>query len=57
MGIHTVCEGVETMEQAEFLKSANCEKLQGYLFGRPQTFEQLKAKTFSKEFIILSKKG
>ena len=56
LGIHTLCEGVETMEQAEFLKEAQCERFQGYLFGKPQTFDQLKAKTISKEY-ILSKKG
>ena len=56
IGMHTLCEGVETMEQSEFLKNAQCEKLQGYLFGKPQTFDQLKAKTISKEY-ILSKKA
>nr|MCR5403192.1 EAL domain-containing protein [Butyrivibrio sp.] len=35
LGIHTLAEGVETQEQYEFLKRIGCEKLQGYLFGKP----------------------
>ncbi len=36
LGIHTLAEGVETQEQYEFLKRIGCEKLQGYLFGKPK---------------------
>ena len=35
LGIHTLAEGVETQEQYEFLSRIGCEKLQGYLFGKP----------------------
>ncbi len=35
LGMHTLTEGVETMEEAEYLKSVGCERLQGYLFGKP----------------------
>lgn len=31
----TVGEGVETMEQAEWLRSRGCDLLQGYVFARP----------------------
>lgn len=37
LGVHTLAEGVETEEQAEFLREIGCEKIQGYLYGRPQT--------------------
>ncbi len=39
LGIHTLAEGVETKEQYEFLKRIGCEKLQGYLFGKPKPLD------------------
>lgn len=35
MGLDVVAEGVETEEQASFLRKHSCEELQGYLFSRP----------------------
>lgn len=35
LGLHTLAEGVETEEQAEFLISIGCEKMQGYFFAKP----------------------
>ncbi len=35
LGVHTIAEGVETPEQADFLKSIGCEMVQGYLYGKP----------------------
>ena len=39
--LQTVAEGVETAEQARFLKDAGCDLLQGYYFNRPLESEAL----------------
>ena len=41
LGLETVAEGVETEEQLEYLKSINCDSVQGYLTGRPQTEQDI----------------
>lgn len=33
--MHVVCEGVETKEQLEFLKSIGCDIVQGYYYSKP----------------------
>lgn len=35
LGIHTIMEGVETKEQAEFLEQIFCDAAQGYYFDKP----------------------
>lgn len=39
LGMESLCEGVETKEQAAFLRKEGCNKLQGYLFGKASPFE------------------
>ena len=41
LNIETVCEGVETAEQADFLREIGCTKMQGYYFGKPVSYEML----------------
>jgi diguanylate cyclase (GGDEF)-like protein len=41
LGIDTLCEGVETEEQKRFLQEVGCSKLQGFLFCRPVSFEEI----------------
>ena len=36
----TVAEGVETLEQVNFLKDTNCDMVQGYVFARPMPAEK-----------------
>ena len=39
LGMETVCEGVETEAQVEFLREIGCTRIQGYYYGRPMPFE------------------
>jgi diguanylate cyclase (GGDEF)-like protein/PAS domain S-box-containing protein len=39
LGLSVVAEGVETIEQLEFLRSLHCEEMQGYLFSQPMNAE------------------
>ena len=43
LGFNTVAEGVETKEQAEFLRDIGVNALQGFYFSRPVPAEQLTA--------------
>ena len=35
LNMRTVAEGIETEEQAEFLKQIGCQIAQGFLYGKP----------------------
>ena len=50
IGMRTLTEGVETKEHVEFLKEAGCERLQGYYFGKPISYEEFMAKVDKGEF-------
>ena len=44
LNMPVIAEGVETVEQADFLRSVGCSYVQGYLYGRPMpvpAFEEL----------------
>ena len=50
LGMETLAEGVETQEQYQFLLEVGCEKLQGFLFGRPMQLMRSHGKAaFRKE--------
>lgn len=41
-----VAEGVETLEQLEFLRSVNCDMVQGYIYDRPMPVEEFESKYY-----------
>lgn len=41
LGLRVVAEGIETIEQMDYLKSINCEYGQGYFIGRPMSLCQI----------------
>jgi len=49
LGLNVIAEGVETVEQAQFLKDKGCKNFQGYFYGRPQTAMELKANICSAD--------
>jgi len=56
LGLVTVGEGVETIEQAEMLKKLGCDHLQGYYYGRPEVREIKEKSSSSKIKQMKSKK-
>ncbi|MBR1567638.1 MAG: EAL domain-containing protein [Lachnospiraceae bacterium] len=52
IGMRTLTEGVETEEIADFLQQTGCERLQGYLFGRPQSSEDIAKQIQDGTYVI-----
>ena len=52
IGMKTLCEGVETMEQAAFLEEASCGRLQGYLYGKPLSYQDIMDRIKNGDFTL-----
>ena len=39
--LKVIAEGVETLEQLDFLRSLNCDEVQGYFVSRPAPAEEI----------------
>ncbi|KEA03399.1 bifunctional diguanylate cyclase/phosphodiesterase [Rhizobium rhizogenes] len=49
LGIPVTAEGIETAEQAEVLRNAGCDQLQGYMVGRPVSADEISRKLFQAD--------
>ena len=43
IGLKVLAEGVETQRQLDFLKSIDCDEIQGYFFSRPVEADEVAA--------------
>ena len=48
MGLMPLCEGVETEAHYHFLQNIDCERAQGYYFGKPLPMEETRKATMEK---------
>lgn len=42
LNIPVLAEGIESIEQKNFLQSNHCDMIQGYFYGRPMSIETVK---------------
>ncbi len=49
LGLDVVAEGVETLEQLEFLRGRNCHEAQGYYFSKPLPPDQFAKKILNQK--------
>lgn len=47
LNMTVVCEGIETEEQGDFLKTARCDRLQGFYYSKPKPVTEVEKELFS----------
>lgn len=51
LGVKVIAEGVETKEQADFLRNIHCDEIQGYYYSKPMAFDKLEAMLSADKFV------
>ncbi len=49
LGMETVAEGAETLDEIELIRSLGCHQIQGYIFGYPMTAEQARRRSLTEQ--------
>lgn len=52
LGQVSLCEGVETKKQLDFLNDAGCDMIQGYYFDRPLPREEFEKRIRNPQYIL-----
>ena len=52
IGMQTLTEGVESEDICDFLASIGCDRIQGYLFGKPMPKEEMIEKIIKGDYIF-----
>lgn len=50
MGIHAITEGVETVDQVDFLRDVRCESIQGFYFDKPLPKEEFEKRLCAPKY-------
>ena len=48
LDLHTISEGIEERGQVDFLKSMDCDLIQGYVFAKPMPVPDFERLVFGK---------
>ncbi len=54
--LEVVCEGVETKEQVEFLRNADCDIVQGYYYSKPVPLDKFSEMLSDNDFVMNQEK-